>query len=86
MLAGKITGMVFEKCSVQVTSTANNIRNTHLFNYLTHTYYSKHGSFCCGAMESAASLQPWDAGSIPGLAQWVKGSSVAAAVIPEAWI
>ena len=33
-----------------------------------------------GAMGSVASLQCQDTGSIPGPAQWVKGSSVAAAV------
>ena len=27
---------------------------------------------CCGATGSAVSLGLWDAGSIPGLAQWVK--------------
>ena len=26
----------------------------------------------CGAPESAASWEPWDAGSIPSPAQWVK--------------
>ena len=35
---------------------------------------------CCGATGSAASPQRQDAGSIPSLAQWVKGSSVAPAV------
>ena len=30
----------------------------------------------CGAMELAVSLEHWDTGSIPGPAQWVKGSSV----------
>ena len=33
----------------------------------------------CDAMGLAVSLQQQDAGSIPGLAQWVKRSSVAAA-------
>lgn len=41
-------------------------------------------SSCCGTAELAASLQHQDdAGPIPGLARWVKGSSVAAAA---AWI
>ena len=34
----------------------------------------------CGVMGSAVSLQCQDAGSIPGLAQWVKGSGIAAAM------
>ena len=34
----------------------------------------------CGAMGSAASLQHQDVVLIPGPAQWVKGSGVAAAV------
>ena len=34
-------------------------------------------SFHCGAVGSEASLQCQDAGSIPGLAQWVKGYSIA---------
>ena len=29
-------------------------------------------SSCCGATGSAVSLEYWDAGSIPSLAQWVK--------------
>ena len=37
-------------------------------------------SFCCVEMGSAASLECWDTGLIPSLAQWVKGFSVAAAV------
>ena len=35
----------------------------------------------CGATGSAASLQRQDAGSIPSLAQWVRGSSIAAAAV-----
>ena len=30
------------------------------------------GSSRCGAMGSAVSLESWDAGSIPGPAQWIK--------------
>ena len=37
----------------------------------------------CGAMGSAASLRRRDTGLIPGLAQWVEGSSVATAAV---WI
>ena len=37
---------------------------------------------CCGAVESAASLEHWDAGSTPGLAQWVKGHSCNSDLIP----
>ena len=32
-------------------------------------------------MGLAAHLEHWDAGLIPGLAQWVKGSGVIAAVV-----
>ena len=32
-----------------------------------------------GAMGLAASLETWERGSIPSLAQWVKGSGTAAA-------
>ena len=44
----------------------------------------------CGTTGSAASLQHQDAGSIPGLAQWVKESGVATAVtwveaVAEIW-
>ena len=35
----------------------------------------------CGSNGSAASLEHWDAGLIPSPAQWVKGSSIAAAVV-----
>ena len=31
-----------------------------------------YGSCCCGAMGPAVSWEHWDAGLIPGLAQWVK--------------
>ena len=37
----------------------------------------------CGAMGSVASLQRQDAGLLPSLASWVKGSSIATAV---AWV
>ena len=37
-------------------------------------------SSCCGAMGSAVSLQRQDAGSVPGLAPWVKASGVAIAL------
>ena len=37
--------------------------------------------FPCGTMESAASLQCQDAGSILGRAQWVKGSCIAKAAL-----
>ena len=40
-----------------------------------------HSSSHSDAMGLAASLQRQDAGSIPGLAQWVVGSSIAAAGI-----
>ena len=46
-------------------------------------------SSSCGAVGSAASLERWDAGSIPTLAQWVKGSGVPSAatyVATVAWI
>ena len=33
---------------------------------------AENSSFCCGAMGLMASWERWDAGSIPGLAQWVK--------------
>ena len=33
--------------------------------------------FLCGATGLAGSLELWDAGSIPSLAQWVKGFSFA---------
>ena len=50
---------------------------------------SKSRSSCCGTIESVASWEHWDMGLIPGLAQWVGESSVAAAVAwvtTEAWI
>ena len=36
-----------------------------------------HRHSCCGAMGSVAPLQHQNSGSIPGLAQWDKGSSIA---------
>ena len=43
----------------------------------------KFESSCYGATGLVMSLQHQDIGSVPGLAQWVKGSCVAAAM---AWI
>ena len=38
------------------------------------------GSSCCGAMGLAVFSQHQDAGSVPGWAGYIKGSSIAAAV------
>ena len=46
-------------------------------------YYKSNAEFwssCSGAMGLVVSLQRWNADSIPGFAQWVKRSGVAAAV------
>ena len=46
----------------------------------TMGYILKYFSSRCGTMELATSLQRQDTGSIPGPAQWVKGSGIATAV------
>ena len=42
------------------------------FRLLRRKPYKYFKSSCCGATASVASLQHWNAGLIPGLAQWVK--------------
>ena len=58
-------------------------------NFISTTEVCDSGSSRCGATGCAASLQRQDAGSIPDPAQWVEGSSNAAAgaeVTSAAWI
>ena len=54
-------------------------RKTSLFAFQLRKVLS--WSSCCGAMALVESLQPQEAGSIPGLAQWVKGSGAATVMV-----
>ena len=47
----------------------------HMLDYFLYFLRNSH----CGSMRSAMSLQYQDAGLIPDLAQWVKGSGIAIA-------
>ena len=52
---------------------------TFFWRWIRSLIVEKSRSSCCGTTGSGASLQLQDAGSIPSQAQWVKGSSIAAA-------
>ena len=51
---------------------------------LTNYAYKRVRNSHCGTVGLAVSLQHQDAGSIPGLPQWFKGSSVATAAVEVA--
>ena len=51
-----------------------------LLEYIQAVKKKKLGSSLWGTMRSLVSLQHQDAGLIPGLAQWIRGFSIAAAV------
>ena len=44
------------------------------------------GRILCDATGSAAFLEPWDTGSIPGLAQWVKALALLPLCCSQLWL